>query len=223
MTLVGVLAAATAAVTAILSLAPALPDPARGRRPVWLRARARRDSGAAAVPIMQATHAGLRAGLPLVTALRTALEPHDARTRGPFERVVRALELNASVDDAIALARDDVADRRLITALDAIGLAAGADLPASRAAALIASVADRLSFEANVREEVDARASGVRAQIAILALVVPCFALYLLLTMPGLAATMTSPLGTHLLVPAAVLLEVAGIVVSRSIVHGLEL
>jgi hypothetical protein len=37
--------------------------------------------------------------------------------------------------------------------------------------------------------------------------------------MPGLAATLATPLGTHVLVPAAIMFEVTGILASRAIVR----
>ena len=84
---------------------------------------------------------------------------------------------------------------------------------------MVASVADRLAFEAHLRDEVSARASGVRAQIVLLALLVPALALYLVATMPGLGATLASPVGRFVLLPAAAAFELAGIVASRAIVR----
>jgi Flp pilus assembly protein TadB len=106
-------------------------------------------------------------------------------------------------------------------ALEVLALVAGERLAASRAAAIVASVADRLSFEERLGEEIRARTSGIRAQIVLLALLVPALSGYLVLTMPGLAITLASPLGAHVLVPLAILLEVAGIVASREIVRGI--
>lgn len=183
-----------------------------------------RGRGAAAcAAILQATHAGLRSGQPLVAALRAALAPHAELTRAPFDEALHAFELNADLGEALDRARGRAADRRIATALDALALAAAEDLPALRASALVASVAERLSFETQLRAEIEARSSGARTQIVILALVVPLFALYLGMTMPGLAATLTSPIGARVLVPAALVLEVAGVVASRAIVAGLEL
>lgn len=183
-----------------------------------------RGRAAAACPaILQATHAGLRSGQPLVAALRAALEPHQGLTRAPFDEALHAFELNVDLGDALDRARARAGDRRVVTALEALALAAAEDLPARRASALVSSVAERLSFESQLRAEVDARSSGARTQIVILALVVPLFALYLALTLPGLAATLTSPIGARVLVPAAVALEIAGVIASRAIVAGLEL
>jgi Flp pilus assembly protein TadB len=79
-----------------------------------------------------------------------------------------------------------------------------------------------LSFEERLLAEVRARTSGMRAQIVLLALLVPALALYLVATMPGLAATLATPLGMHVLLPAAFLFEIAGILTSRAIVGALR-
>jgi len=189
----------------------------------WREWILRGRTAAACAVILQTTHAGLRSGQTLVAALRSALEPHPALVRAPFDEALRAFELNTGLEDALVSARVRAADRRHAIALDALALAAAEDLPAVRAAALIGSVAERLSFESALRSEIDARSSGARTQIVILALVVPLFALYLAVTMPGLAATLASPIGARALVPAAIALEIAGIVASRAIVGGLEL
>lgn len=187
------------------------------------RVRVLRDrAGVACLAILQATHAGLRSGLPIVAALGGALAPHSALARAPFEDAIRAFELNADLDEALGAARRRAVNARVITALDALALAAAEDLPASRAATLVASVAERLSFDTQLRSEIEARASGARTQIVILALVVPCLALYLAATMPGLAATLMSPIGARVLIPTALALEIAGILASRAVVADLE-
>ena len=168
-------------------------------------------------------HAALRSGLGIAAALRSALEPASPLVREPFDRALRAFDANVAMSDALDAARATTADKRLGLALDALALVAQEELPATRAAAVVGAVADRLAFERRIHEEVEARASGVRWQITVLALVVPGMAVYLALTMPGLATTLASPLGTHVLVPAAALLEIVGIVASRAIVRGLAL
>ena len=186
---------------------------------LWRARRSRARAAAGSTAILQSTCAALRSGLPLASALRLALERTDPDARDPFERALRAFDLNAALDEALRAAAQEARDHRLRLALEALALAAGEQLPATRAAAVIASVADRLSFEERLLAEVRARTSGVRAQIVLLALLVPALASYLVLTMPGLAATLASPLGTRVLVPAALAFEIAGILASRAIVR----
>jgi len=228
-TLCGALGACAAACLLVLAAGHATSAPVPLRAPARSLVRrvhaylARERAAAACLAILQATHAGLRGGLPLVAALRQALVSCDGLGREPFDDALRAFELNAGLDDALVAARARTHEARVVTALDALALVASEELASARAASLIGSVADRLAFDAHLREEVDARASGARTQIVILALVVPALALYLVITLPGLGATLATPIGTHVLVPAAIVLELAGILASRSIVKGLEL
>ena len=187
----------------------------------WRERQAASLAAARSLDVLQATQAALRAGLPLAPALRAALERTSPLVRDPFERALRAFELNSPFAEALRDAAAAARDRRVALALEALALVAGEQLPSTRAAAVVGSVADRLSFDARLLEEVRASTSGVRAQIILLALLVPALASYLVLTMPGLAATLGGPLGTHVLVPAALVFEVAGIVASRRIVRGL--
>jgi len=126
------------------------------------------------------------------------------------------------LDQALRDAAREISDRRITLALDALALIAAEQLPAARAAPVVASVGDRLAFDARLAEEIRARTSGVRAQIVLLALLVPALAVYLVLTLPGLGATLTSPLGIFVLVPCAILFEAAGILASRAIARDLD-
>src|SRR5439155_1078049 len=80
---------------------------------------------------------------------------------------------------------------------------------------LVRAVADRLAFEERLDEEVRARTGGLRAQVILLALVVPAIAAYIALTVPSLAATLGQPIGRFVLIPAAAVLEVVGVIASR--------
>lgn len=224
-------AAAFGVAIACLALAVCAPAVTAGRRTspglrtaLTARIRERREAvaaGARALDVLQATHAALRSGLPLAPALRVALERAPLAAVDPFQQALRAFELNAALDQALREAAREAADHRVALALEALALVAAEQLPASRAAAVIASVSDRLAFDARLADEIRARTSGVRAQIVLLALLVPALALYLVVTLPGLAVTLTSPLGMFVLIPSALVFETAGIVASRAITRDL--
>ena len=93
-------------------------------------------------------------------------------------------------------------------------------LPYDRAGILVAAVADRLAFEERLDEEIRARTAGLRSQVLLLALVVPALAAYLALTVPSLAATLAQPIGRFVLIPAALSLEVIGVIASRRAIEG---
>jgi len=105
------------------------------------------------------------------------------------------------------------------TAFEALSLAVSERLPIERVAALLGAITDRLLFDERLAAEIAARAAGARTQMWLLAALVPALALYLALSLPALAATLGGPFGRTILVPGAVLLEVAGVVLSRRIVR----
>ena len=231
MSALGAIACAIAVSSLALCLVRLAPPGPSLARAVAIGARlrdlvhSRREDAAAgrcALGFLQATHASLRSGLPLPLAMRVALEDLDARAHGPFGRAMRSFDVGTPLDEALRAASQASRDRRLVLALDALALVASEQLPAVRSAAVVASVTDRLAFDEHLLAEIRARTSGLRAQIVLLALLVPALALYLAATLPGLAATLSTPLGLRVLVPVALLFEVAGIVASRRIVHGLS-
>jgi Flp pilus assembly protein TadB len=188
--------------------------------PWWRGWREVRASRTTALAILRSTHAALRSGVPLAPALRLALDASPPAGAGPFLRALRAFELNVPLADSLRTISAGVSDRAVAIAVNALAIASVEDLSASRTAAIIDSVADRLAFDVRLREEIAARTNGLQVQVVLLALVVPGIAAYLLATLPGLGDTLASPLGLYVLVPAAALLEIAGIVASRAIVRG---
>lgn len=207
-------------------IGPAMERARDGTRSVaWAiaaRIAARSLSEAAAarsLDVLQVTSSALLAGMPLAASLRLAIVRAAPVRDDSYLRVMRAIDLNTPLDEALRDAAAQASDRRTLLALDALALVASERLPASRAGVVVASVADRLAFEAQLLEEVRARASGVRAQILLLALLVPALGLYLTATMPGLGATLASPIGRFVLLPAAAVFELAGIIASRAIVR----
>ena len=231
MSMLGAIACAIAVASLALCLVRFAPPTASLGRATALSVRAgdllrlRREDAAAgrlALSVLQAAYASLRSGLPLPLALRVAVDDIDAPAKGPFGRVMRAFDIGTPLAEALRAAARGSRDRRLVLALDALSLVAAEQLPAVRSAAVIASVADRLAFEERLLDEIRARTSGLRAQIVLLALLVPALALYLAATLPGLGATLSTPLGLRVLIPGALLFEAAGIIASRRIVNGLS-
>ena len=189
----------------------------------WWRRRSRsRAVGARSLDVLRATQAALRAGIPLPSALRLAISGMPPLADDPFVQALRAFELSASIHASLRELARRANDRRTALALDALAVAGAEQLPATRCAAIIGSVADRLSFEERQREEIAARTGGLRGQIVLLALIVPLLSLYLVLTLPGLGDTLISPIGRFVLVPFATVFEVGGILVSRAIVKSVS-
>ena len=198
--------------------------PRRAEHPLsWIRRRRRaRAIGARSVHVLRATQGALQAGLPLAAALRSALTGMEPLREDPFVHALRAFELNAPIASSLRQLGHDAMDRRSALALEALAVAGSEPLPAARAAAIVGSVADRLSFEEHLADEISARTSGIRGQIVLLALLVPGLSLYLVVTLPGLGDTLASPIGRFVLVPLAIVFEIGGILASRAIVRSVS-
>jgi Flp pilus assembly protein TadB len=181
-------------------------------------ARRRDERARQTVSLLQTTLAGVRSGATLTEALRLAVVSGQADASEPFAAAVRAFELGAPLDIALREARAPAHDRRVVLGLEALSLCVAEQLPASRCGTLIASVIDRLVFEQRTADDVRARTSGLRVQILLLAGLVPGLALYLAITVPGVAETLAMPLGRFVLLPLAATLEAAGVVASRRVV-----
>jgi len=182
-----------------------------------LAARRRDERARQTIALLQMTLAGLRSGAGLTEALRLASASGPEVDFGPFAAALRAFDLGAPLDAALRDARGRTRDHRLIVGLDALSLCVAEQLPASRCVTLIASTIDRLLFEQRIIDDVRARTSGLRLQIVLLAALVPGLALYLALTVPGMAETLATPLGRFVLLPLAAILEVIGILASRRV------
>lgn len=186
-------------------------------------AAGRRDARARdTLSLLQMTLAALRSGEGLPEALRLAAHSDRELVPGPFAAAVREFDLGAPLDVALRTVRARARDHRVAFGLEALSLCVAERLPASRCATLVASAVDRLVFEQRLADDMRARTAGLRAQIVLLAALVPGLALYLAVTMPGLAETLGTPLGRFVLVPLASILELTGIYASRRVVSGIR-
>jgi Flp pilus assembly protein TadB len=191
---------------------------------ILLRSRAHSATRGARVGttrVLRQTEAALRSGAGLPEAVRRATDACADRVASrPFVEALRAFDLGAPLDLALRSAAERVDDQRVRVGLETLAIGIASRLPAERAAVLVQAIADRFAFEERLDEEVRARTSGLRAQVMLLAAVVPAMAVYLALTVPSLGATLAGPLGRTILVPAAIVLEVIGIIASRRAVDG---
>lgn len=183
-----------------------------------LAARFRERTAHETVALLQLTLAGLRSGANLIEALRLAT---SAGREDVFAGAVRAFDLGAPLDLALRDARSRAHDPRVVNGLDALSLCVAERLPTERSAVLISSTVDRLVFEQRLMDEMRSRTSGLHVQIVLLAALVPCLALYLCFTLPGMRETLGTPLGRFVLLPLAAVFEAAGIFLSRRVVRDL--
>jgi Flp pilus assembly protein TadB len=188
---------------------------------IRVRAEAARDRARFAVAqLLVRAHAMLRSGVALPEALRRATTAcDDILARRPFELAITRFDLGDPLDASIRDSVGAAPDHRSAVMLHTLALGISERLPIERAASLLESLADRATHEQRLEAEVRARSSGARTQSYLLAAVVPGLALYLVATLPGLGATLSSPLGRFVLVPLALVLELAGILLGRRIVR----
>ena len=191
---------------------------------VRVHAHGARDRARASVTqVLLSAHAMLRSGIALPEALRRAAAGcEDRLARGPFDAAIERFDLGDPLDEAIRAAVAASADRRLVATFHTLALGVTERLPIHRAASLLEAMTERAIYDQRLDAEVRARTAGVRLQSHLLAAIVPALALYLVATMPGLGATLGSALGRTVLIPLAGALEIAGIVVSRRVVHGIS-
>jgi Flp pilus assembly protein TadB len=190
---------------------------------MWIRvkaAAARERARRAMTRLIAGTEAALRSGATLPEALRReANDSKEPLAREAMQAAIRAFDLGASLDAGLRSAAAGLRDRRMRLVMETLALAAEERLGGGRAADLLAGLADRLSFEERLEDEVRARASGARQQQTLLALLVPAIAVVLIGSMPSLAAALDSTLGRFVLIPGAVAFEAAGVILARRIVN----
>jgi Flp pilus assembly protein TadB len=184
-------------------------------------AAARWRARLATTRLLRATEAALRSGGSLPEALRRACDASEDRlARRPFVEALREFDLGAPLDRALRASALGAVDSRSRIALETLAIGITSRLAYDRAGILVAAVADRLAFEERLDEEVRARTAGLRTQVVLLALLVPAISAYLAVTVPSLAATLGEPVGRFVLIPAALALEVVGVVASRRVTDG---
>ena len=170
---------------------------------------------------LRAVRAALASGASLVESIRRgATTVRDELSARPLRLVVRQFAVGLSLAEALRDAATR-AEPRLRPALRTFAIGVDERLPVPQLCALAEAAIERLTFEEQLATEVRARTSGVQIQIWVMAAIVPGLALYLATTVPLVGETLRSPLGTHLLLPAAGVLELLGIVVARRAARGI--
>jgi Flp pilus assembly protein TadB len=107
------------------------------------------------------------------------------------------------------------ASRNLRLVYDALAVAVRTQQPASAAGQVLATLSEAARANRSIARQAAAESKGLRMQAAILAIVIPALFIYLSAVNPELIRPVSSTaLGQYVLLPAAVLLEVVGIVLS---------
>ena len=135
--------------------------------------------------------------------------------RSDFEEATARYYSAESPAEILLALRGRQASRNLRLVCDALAVAVRTQQPASAAGQVLASLGEATRATRSIARQAIAESRGLRMQAAILAIVIPALFLYLSAANPELIRPVTSTaLGQFVLLPAAVLLEIAGIFLS---------
>jgi Flp pilus assembly protein TadB len=182
----------------------------------WLVHAQARRSEAEAPRLLQALLAGLTGGSTYLDALRQArLTSHDPWIREDLDFVIQRFLLDAPLHESLREVGARITTRNLGLIWETLAICAEHHLPTQSARTLFFELATTIQFNVQLANEVRARSSGQRAQIWLLAIIVPAMYLYLRLTSPQLLSVLDqTAMGRFVLLPVAAVLEVAGIALS---------
>jgi len=135
--------------------------------------------------------------------------------RADFEELLGRYYANEPLAEALAAIRPRQAGRNLGLVFDALIVLATTRQPASAAGEVLGALNEAARSNQSIARQAAAESRGLRIQALILAIIIPGLFFYLLLVNRELVAPIVdTALGRYVLLPAAVLLEVAGIVLS---------
>jgi Flp pilus assembly protein TadB len=179
--------------------------------------RAQRQRTEAEAPrLLQVLVAALVAGRTYLEALVEArARVADRWLRDDLDHVISRFHLDVPLERSLAEVRAATAGRNLALVWDNLAVCIAHHIPAARAQGLLTELSSTVQFNVQVQQEVHARTAGQRLQIWLLAAIVPGLFLYLRLVDRDVFAVLDdTATGRYLLLPAAVLLEVLGVVLS---------
>lgn len=180
-----------------------------------VRAQHRR-SEAEAPRLLQVLLASLTAGRTYLEALAEArARSADRWVRDDLDHIISEFHLDVPLERSIGEVRSTTAGRNLGLIWDNLAICIANRIPAARAKDLLVELSGTVQFNVQVQQEVRARTSGQRAQIFLLAAIVPGLFLYLRLINPDFFIVLDqTAVGRFLLFPLAICLEVLGVVLS---------
>jgi Flp pilus assembly protein TadB len=182
----------------------------------WLVYAQSRRSESEAPRLLQAVLSGLAAGSTYLDALRQArLTCTDPWIREDLDYVIQRFLLDVPLHESLQAIRARVMTRNLGLVWETLMICAANQLPTQAARTLFFELSSTVQFNVQLANEVRARSSGQRAQIWLLAVIVPGMYLYLRLMSPQLLSVLDeTTVGRYILFPLAAALEVIGLVLS---------
>ncbi|MDQ6714154.1 MAG: hypothetical protein M3Z28_13350 [Candidatus Dormibacteraeota bacterium] len=182
----------------------------------WLVHAQSRRSEFEAPRLLQALLSGLTAGNTYLDALRRGRATcTDPWIREDLDYVIQRFLLDVPLHESLQVVRARVMTRNLGLIWETLTICAANQLPTQAARTLFFELSSTVQFNVQLANEVRARSSGQRAQIWLLAVIVPGMYLYLRLMSPQLLSVLDETmLGRYVLVPLAAGLEVIGLTLS---------
>jgi Flp pilus assembly protein TadB len=182
----------------------------------WLVHTQARRSEAEAPRLLQALVAGLTAGATYLDALRHARRTcADPWISEDLDFVIQRFVLNVPLYDSLREVHARVTTRNLSLIWETLSICDANHLPTQAARNLLVELSSAVQFNVQLANEVRARSTGQRAQIWLLAVIVPGMYLYLRLMNAQLLSVLDETmLGRFVLFPLAAALEVTGIALS---------
>jgi Flp pilus assembly protein TadB len=182
----------------------------------WLVHAQSRRSESEAPRLLQAVLGGLTAGSTYLDALRQArLTCTDPWIREDLEYVIQRFLLDVPLHESLQAVRARVTTRNLGLIWETLMICAANQLPTAAARTLFFELSSTVQFNVQLANEVRARSSGQRAQIWLLAVIVPGMYLYLRMMSPQLLSVLDeTTVGRFILFPLAAALEVIGLALS---------
>lgn len=182
----------------------------------WLVHAQSRRSESEAPRLLQAVLSGLTAGSTYLDALRQArLTCTDSWIREDLDFVIQRFMLDVPLHESLQAVRARVTTRNLGLIWETLMICAANHLPTQAARTLFFELSSTVQFNVQLANEVRARSSGQRAQIWLLAVIVPGMYLYLRLMSPQLLSVLDeTTVGRYILFPVAAALEVIGLALS---------
>lgn len=182
----------------------------------WLVHAQSRRSESDAPRLLQAMLSGLTAGSTYLDALRQArLTCTDPWIGEDLDYVIQRFLLDVPLHESLQAIRARVLTRNLGLIWETLMICAANQLPTQAARTLFFELSSTVQFNVQLANEVRARSSGQRAQIWLLAVIVPGMYLYLRLMSPQLLSVLDeTTVGRYVLFPLAAALEVIGLALS---------
>lgn len=185
----------------------------------WLIHAQSRRSEAEAPQLLQALLAGLIAGGTYLDALRQArLSCSDPWLQQDLDFAIQRFLLDTPLHESLSQICARTTTRNLGLIWETLRICTENHLPTERARILFLELSSTVQFNLQLANEVRARSTGQRAQIWLLAIIVPAMFLYLRLMSPQLLSVLDDTfLGRFVLFPLATALELGGIILSLRI------